>query len=84
MFTSRSIIFVLLSFLAGANACIRCPAKVDGIKLSSTVPDDWEHVTVCYYKGKGVTAFCQYYTINGESLDLSPTCPRKATVIKDC
>ncbi|KAG1725343.1 uncharacterized protein EDB91DRAFT_1087152 [Suillus paluster] len=35
MFTSRSVIFALLIFLAGANACTQCPATVGGNKVSS-------------------------------------------------
>ncbi|KAG1729624.1 uncharacterized protein EDB91DRAFT_1159019 [Suillus paluster] len=34
MFASRSVMFALLSFLAGTNACIQCPATVGGSKLS--------------------------------------------------
>ncbi|KAG1733600.1 uncharacterized protein EDB91DRAFT_1148305 [Suillus paluster] len=42
MFTSRSIMFALLSFLVGTNACIECPATlmVDGsaMRLSENWP----------------------------------------------
>ncbi|KAG1747083.1 uncharacterized protein EDB91DRAFT_1116146 [Suillus paluster] len=85
MFTSRSIIFALLSFLVGVNACVQCPATVKGIQLSATLPDD--QVTVCVYNGingDGSTVLCQYHTKNGKSSDKSQPCPKKATVKKDC
>ncbi|KAG1734226.1 uncharacterized protein EDB91DRAFT_1251011 [Suillus paluster] len=69
MFTSPSIVFVLLSFLAGANACLQCPSllEVDGCTshLSATYPDD--HVTLCFYHdaklpGNDSKVGCSYNT----------------------
>ncbi|KAG1727464.1 uncharacterized protein EDB91DRAFT_891255 [Suillus paluster] len=72
MFTSRSIIFALLSFLVGANACIQCPAtlKVDG---STSYLDDTsvlnEDVTLCIYHnakliGDDSSVGCRYWTVS--------------------
>ncbi|KAG1718870.1 uncharacterized protein EDB91DRAFT_1089700 [Suillus paluster] len=67
MFTSRSIIFALLSSLAGVNACIQCPGslKVDGSvsHLSSTNPFD--QFTFCFYtnanlSGGDSSVACEY------------------------
>ncbi|KAG1734267.1 uncharacterized protein EDB91DRAFT_1147167 [Suillus paluster] len=64
MFTSRTIMFALLSFLASANACIQCPATInvgdDTMKLSSSgavgVSD-----TDCVYSDKSHNqAHCRY------------------------
>ncbi|KAG1719109.1 uncharacterized protein EDB91DRAFT_1089520 [Suillus paluster] len=67
MFTSRSIIFALLSSLAVVNACIQCPGslKVDRSvsHLSSTGPFD--QFTVCTYtnaklSGGDSSVACEY------------------------
>ncbi|KAG1730111.1 uncharacterized protein EDB91DRAFT_793078 [Suillus paluster] len=63
MFTSRSIMFALLSFLAGANACLQCPdtLNVGGstINLHDTYPEDTD--TFCSYTS---SVWCQYYTVS--------------------
>ncbi|KAG1730103.1 uncharacterized protein EDB91DRAFT_1157805 [Suillus paluster] len=92
MFTSRTIIFALLSFIAGANACIKCPAtlKLDGVdtKLYDTYPDN--QVTFCYYSNPKVaggvdpSVYCQYYTDTGVWLGGIKSCSSKATVAKSC
>ncbi|KAG1744976.1 uncharacterized protein EDB91DRAFT_1121934 [Suillus paluster] len=69
MLTSCSIIFVLLSFLAGANACIQCPVTLTvenkDIQLTKTTPGE---ITTCLYnngvKIDGLTVQCQYLTVS--------------------
>ncbi|KAG1723366.1 uncharacterized protein EDB91DRAFT_1173082 [Suillus paluster] len=91
MFTSRTIIFASLSFLAGANACVQCPATVkDGvsaIKVYDVTTDS--QTTFCMYynsndaNGDGPTIFCQYHTRNGQFIDGHKSCARTATVKED-
>ncbi|KAG1734260.1 uncharacterized protein EDB91DRAFT_592586 [Suillus paluster] len=64
MVNSRSIMFALLSFLAGANACIQCPATLKDdngnvLTLSNTFPHG--HSTSCNY---GDQVFCQYNDVS--------------------
>ncbi|KAG1734256.1 uncharacterized protein EDB91DRAFT_1147101 [Suillus paluster] len=83
MFSSRSIMFALLSFLAGANACIQCPRilNYEGtlMKLLSTVPKG--RVTYCNYSPP---VNCQYYTNNGRMSGGPNFCPGTAIVKKNC
>ncbi|KAG1723725.1 uncharacterized protein EDB91DRAFT_160688 [Suillus paluster] len=68
MFTSRSIMFALLSFLAGANACIQCPAsiEVDGSVADHylTLPND--QYTICIYYNDQLPSgeTCRYGTVS--------------------
>ncbi|KAG1727465.1 uncharacterized protein EDB91DRAFT_1163894 [Suillus paluster] len=87
MFTSRSIIFVLLSFLASTDACVQCPAKmqVDSINMYifDTFVDD--KITFCIYNGKtsdGSAVYCNY-TAKGKIQAGNQSCPRAANVLKD-
>ncbi|KAG1726639.1 uncharacterized protein EDB91DRAFT_1166062 [Suillus paluster] len=84
MFASHSIMFALLGFLAGANACIDCPAaiKINGnvVKLQGTTP--YGTLTHCFYldNNTGLSASCTYYTANGRLETGASTCPRTVTV----
>ncbi|KAG1734225.1 uncharacterized protein EDB91DRAFT_1147076 [Suillus paluster] len=69
MFTSPSIMFALLSFLAGANACIQCPATMrvgGGVnKLRDTNIHD--QFTYCNYDHVPLYAsnvYCMYNTVS--------------------
>ncbi|KAG1731836.1 uncharacterized protein EDB91DRAFT_1153313 [Suillus paluster] len=71
MFTSRSMVFVLLGFLAGANACVSCPStlKVDSSVVNLYLRDPIAHIqtTFCEYRpSDGSHAFCIYNTVNGQ------------------
>ncbi|KAG1726177.1 uncharacterized protein EDB91DRAFT_1166640 [Suillus paluster] len=77
MFTSRSIIFALLSFLVGVNAakCVQCPATVwdNGTtrKLTKTSPGT---VTVCTYG----PVSCRYLTSSRQIVGGAQACPLTA------
>ncbi|KAG1717647.1 uncharacterized protein EDB91DRAFT_792179 [Suillus paluster] len=83
MFTSRSVIFALLIFLAGANACIQCPATVGGIKLSSSTVLNGG-ILSCKYLGKGRASKveCLFLSVSGNSIEADSRCPSSATIMK--
>ncbi|KAG1740445.1 uncharacterized protein EDB91DRAFT_1132453, partial [Suillus paluster] len=87
MFTSRSIIFALISFLAGANACVQCPATLNTnsrvMKLHNTLPD--VSFTACVYdinNSGGPTVSCQYDNDDGELVYGFQSCPRAVIASK--
>ncbi|KAG1723079.1 uncharacterized protein EDB91DRAFT_1173650 [Suillus paluster] len=91
MFTSFAIMFALLSFLAGANACIECPArvKVDGSTshLHETFPTD--QFTYCSYDnvhliGDDSSVGCAYDNETGKLSLGYQSCPATATVKNNC
>ncbi|KAG1720548.1 uncharacterized protein EDB91DRAFT_335786 [Suillus paluster] len=92
MFTSLpSIIFALLSSLAGVNACIQCPGslKVDGSvsHLSSTNPFD--QFTFCFYtnanlSGGDSSVACEYDNETANLLFGYESCPVTATMKNNC
>ncbi|KAG1734270.1 uncharacterized protein EDB91DRAFT_1147170 [Suillus paluster] len=75
MSTSRTIIFALLSFLAGVNACLQCAASLDvdgsAVALSKTFLNDG--VRYCIY---GSSANCQYDAKDGLFVEGDDACPR--------
>ncbi|KAG1730112.1 uncharacterized protein EDB91DRAFT_1157866 [Suillus paluster] len=93
MFTSRFIIFALLSLLAGANACVQCPSSVkvnnSATELSKTLPD--VSVTSCIYyvytpnsNNEDSSVTCQYDTSNGKLSGGYKSCPATAPVKNQC
>ncbi|KAG1720348.1 uncharacterized protein EDB91DRAFT_1178109 [Suillus paluster] len=96
MFTSRSIMFALLSFLASANACVKCPAKfnvehddVATYVSERTIPQyPGGPVILCsYYSAKlygGDLVHCAYYTSNSQFGGGFDSCPTRATVTDHC
>ncbi|KAG1717569.1 uncharacterized protein EDB91DRAFT_1173616 [Suillus paluster] len=71
MFASRSIMFALLGLLAGANACVQCPAtlNVGGSAKELLTNDIWRELeyTFCTYDGRnsdGSATYCNYYTVS--------------------
>ncbi|KAG1720349.1 uncharacterized protein EDB91DRAFT_1178110 [Suillus paluster] len=92
MFTSRSIMFALLSFLTGASACIQCPStlQVDGstsyLGETSNLTDE---VTYCEYSnakliGSDSAVACRYYTKTGQIEDGYHSCPATVSVNGKC
>ncbi|KAG1730100.1 uncharacterized protein EDB91DRAFT_1157772 [Suillus paluster] len=87
MFTSRHIIFALLSFLASANACIQCPASLrvnnHDTDLIKTTPGD---KTVCLYGGAesdGSAITCRYSNI-GLLIHGNKACPLEVDEKEHC
>ncbi|KAG1734227.1 uncharacterized protein EDB91DRAFT_1147085 [Suillus paluster] len=88
MFTSPSIIFVL-SFLAGANACVQCPATLNVCGSAKKLYDAFTNgqFTYCTYDHvppESSSVFCTYHTGNGESAGGYESCPATATVQDHC
>ncbi|KAG1722695.1 uncharacterized protein EDB91DRAFT_1174344 [Suillus paluster] len=93
MFTSRSIMFALFSFLAGANACIQCPPtlQVDGSTstLAESFPlGDHKHLFCVYnndkLKGYDASVSCEYDIANGRFSKGYESCEAKVTVKDHC
>ncbi|KAG1720352.1 uncharacterized protein EDB91DRAFT_1178145 [Suillus paluster] len=92
MLTSRSIIFALLIFLTGANACVKCPPTVwwDGgsMSLLKTIPGPVAHTTSCLYadvqnSGSPVEQ-CVYETATGKLTKKLGHCPATVPVKANC
>ncbi|KAG1730988.1 uncharacterized protein EDB91DRAFT_1155925 [Suillus paluster] len=90
MFTSPFIMFALVSFLAGANACIRCPAtvRVDGgtKKLHDNTTRD--QFTYCNYDSVPLylsSTVCIYHLDNGQLVpNQADFCPAAVAVKNHC
>ncbi|KAG1750598.1 uncharacterized protein EDB91DRAFT_1108343 [Suillus paluster] len=95
MLTSRSMMFALLSFLAGANACVSCPSTltVNGVvvKQYNVIPIAAVQITYCeYMTSDGTQITCDYHTETGKlyygsrakNKIVTPynSCPRTATL----
>ncbi|KAG1734218.1 uncharacterized protein EDB91DRAFT_1147068, partial [Suillus paluster] len=86
MFTSRSIMFALISFLAGANACVQCPAtvRVGGSTKKLRDTNTLDNFTYCNYDDVTLyssTIYCMYHPDNGKLVaDQFDFCPAAATV----
>ncbi|KAG1727449.1 uncharacterized protein EDB91DRAFT_1163856 [Suillus paluster] len=82
MFISCCILFTLLSFLAGANACVKCPTTImiDGspMELQRTFPS--KKFTYCSYSTALRSVECAYNTESGRLILVDgPPCPFTAT-----
>ncbi|KAG1729632.1 uncharacterized protein EDB91DRAFT_1159031 [Suillus paluster] len=75
MFASRSVMFALLSFLAGVNACIQCPATVGGFKLSSATVLV-ANIIQCTYP----TLHCWFRYNTADKMAGDPRCPSFAII----
>ncbi|KAG1726642.1 uncharacterized protein EDB91DRAFT_1166084 [Suillus paluster] len=92
MLTSRSIIFALLIFIAGANACPQCPLTVEWaggfMKRENILPGPVAHTTLCLYidiknsVSPGVE--CVYETATGKLTKKLGHCPATVPVKANC
>ncbi|KAG1744099.1 uncharacterized protein EDB91DRAFT_1124488 [Suillus paluster] len=82
MLPSRFIMFALLSFLAGVNACVQCPATVmfegSATKLAQTIPGDV--ISCIYRKSTSPALVCRYDVIFGYNIEGHDYCPTFAIV----
>ncbi|KAG1720504.1 uncharacterized protein EDB91DRAFT_1177988 [Suillus paluster] len=93
MLISRSIIFAVLSFLAGANACVQCPATLQVDDRTSHLYEAFPLVKnqsrFCVYNddklnGDDSSVACEYDIENGQLVEGYRSCPYKATVKNSC